>query len=342
MSGFTVSAGHARAWVEFAAQRGAQADIVLERARLPATRLEDPDGRIAFVDYVGLVRGAQALAGDTGLMLRFGAESGSDGLGILGLIMEASSTMGEAFEQMQRYGRLAVEVECDVDGPRFELDATDDGLWAVDQRKEPNVFPELTELAFARLTCGPRRFLAEPHIRSVLVTHPAPDHADLYEEIFQCPVRFGAPRNALQLHPEVANWPVAQSSRYVFNVLIERANGLIDDLDSTRTVRGAVEARLLKCLHQGDFGAERIAGEMGISRQTLFRRLKAEGTTYADLLDSLRQQLALQYLLAGKTSINEIAYLVGFSEPSVLTHAFKRWTGMTPSEFRRANHRSSD
>ena len=73
---------------------------------------------------------------------------------------------------------------------------------------------------------------------------------------------------------------------------------------------------------------------MGLSRQTLYRRLKAEGVSYGWLLDELRHRMALHYLNGKKVSVNEAAYLVGFSEPSAFSRAFKRWTGTPPSEIK--------
>jgi AraC-like DNA-binding protein len=73
-----------------------------------------------------------------------------------------------------------------------------------------------------------------------------------------------------------------------------------------------------------------IARQLGVSRQTLFRRLKAEGITFEKVLDELRHTMALKYLRDKKLSVNETAYLVGFSDPAAFSHAFKRWTGSSP------------
>ena len=73
-----------------------------------------------------------------------------------------------------------------------------------------------------------------------------------------------------------------------------------------------------------------LAAPMALSRQTLFRKLKAEGVTFEKVLDELRQRLALDYLRARKVSVNETAYLVGFSDPAAFSRAFKRWTGSSP------------
>jgi AraC-like DNA-binding protein len=87
-------------------------------------------------------------------------------------------------------------------------------------------------------------------------------------------------------------------------------------------------------LHAGEANMDTIAGKMALSRQTLFRKLKAEGVTFEKVLDELRQRLALDYLSARKVSVNETAYLVGFSDPAAFSRAFKRWTGTSPRAMR--------
>ena len=76
-----------------------------------------------------------------------------------------------------------------------------------------------------------------------------------------------------------------------------------------------------------------IAVKLGFSRQTLFRQLKAEGVTFEEVLDELRQGLALHYLSEKKVPVNETAYLLGFSEPAAFSRAFKRWTGSSPRTY---------
>jgi AraC-like DNA-binding protein len=89
-------------------------------------------------------------------------------------------------------------------------------------------------------------------------------------------------------------------------------------------------------LHTGEVNMDTIAGKMGLSRQTLLRKLKAEGITFEQALDELRYKLALHYLSGRKASVNETAYLVGFSDPAAFSRAFKRWTGKAPRDVRAA------
>ena len=129
---------------------------------------------------------------------------------------------------------------------------------------------------------------------------------------------------------------VALQPRYVFGVLSEHADALLKSLESSKTVRGRVEGLLMPILHTGEASIDKVAGQMAMSRQTLFRRLRAEGVTFAAVLDALRHKLALHYLSGRKVSVNETAYLVGFSEPAAFSRAFKRWTGVSPRAARQA------
>ena len=83
-------------------------------------------------------------------------------------------------------------------------------------------------------------------------------------------------------------------------------------------------------LHNGEATVDAVAGKLGLSRYTLFRRLKAEGVTFQQVLDELRHRTALHYLSEEKVSVKRTARLVGFSDPTAFSRAFKRWTGRTP------------
>jgi AraC-like DNA-binding protein len=173
-------------------------------------------------------------------------------------------------------------------------------------------------------------------VQAVQVTHPDPGYRAEYDRIFRAPVTFGCERNALRINEAWATARIALMPRYVFGVLSERAEALLKSLEGAQTTRGRVESLLMPILHTGQASMDTVAGRLGLSRQTLFRKLKAEGVTFEKVLDELRHNLALHYLSGRKVSVNETAYLVGFSDPAAFSRAFKRWTGSSPGQRRAA------
>ena len=133
----------------------------------------------------------------------------------------------------------------------------------------------------------------------------------------------------------VNGWPrpAASDNRFVglFDAL---ANAIIQKPANRDSLRRRVESKLEPMLERGEISLDRLASELGLSRPTLQRRLKSEGTTFEAVLDGLRQRLARRYLRRENFSVKETAYLLGFSDPAAFSRAFKRWTGQSPSELR--------
>lgn len=330
----TVGAGYARGLIELAVSLGANRAQLMGRAGVTADDLADPDNRVPMPNYVALMRTAKELTGEPALGLIWGQAIDLSELSVVGLLSRAAETMVESFHQLNRYGRLVIEVEGVGFENRFQLrpDPATGGLWMVDTRLNPNEFPELTESTWARMICNSREFAAAAglSVLAVHVTHAAPAHAEAYRRILGVDVVFGADKNAILLPPGWSGIRVAKASRYVFGIFSEHAEKLLAELETSRTVRGQVEAHAIPMLHTGELCIDVIAGKMGLSRQTLYRKLKTEGVTFEGVLDDLRHRMALHYLDGQKVSVNETAYLVGFSEPSAFSRAFKRWTGRSP------------
>jgi len=98
-----------------------------------------------------------------------------------------------------------------------------------------------------------------------------------------------------------------------------------------------VRACILSMLSLGNLTADSVAAEFNMSNRTLRRRLQEEHTSYQEILDEVRSELARHYLAKEKREIDEVAFRLGFSDPSAFTKAFRRWTGQTPADFVRTN-----
>jgi AraC-like DNA-binding protein len=334
MSEPTIAAGFARALMELAVAKGADPRAMSNRAGIDPKALEDQDNRIPLAKYIALLRAGKELCRDPALALHFGEAFDMSELSIVGLMGGACETVADAFTQLGRYNRLIadVEVESPADGERLVLIREKDELWLIDRRSNPNAFPEITESSFARMVCMSRRYDAGGIVKAVHVTHSAPDYRAEYDRVFQVPVTFESDRNALLMIDD-DSWmtrKLALAPRYVFGVLSERAEMLLRELEASKTIKGKVESLLMPILHTGNASMDAVARKMGLGRQTLFRRLKAEGTTFERVMDELRHKLALHYLSGKKVSVNETAYLVGFSDRAAFSRAYKRWTGTSP------------
>lgn len=332
----TVSAGYVTALVDLAVAKGCDRTRLLRRAGIDPDKLRHPDDRLTFESFKALMRTAKDLCKDPALALRFGAESRFNEMSIVGLICYAAETMGEGFEQMNRYARLVVEVEGHETGDRFVIVRDKQGVWIEDRRRNPNDFPELTESTWTRFICDYARGFPNrpPFVKAVHVTHAEPPHRAEYDRMWKAPVVFGSDKNALLIDESWLSIRLGPPNRYVFGLFSERAAALLKQLESSDTVRGQVESLLIPTLHTGESSMDEVARKMGLSRQTLYRQLKAEGVSYETLLDDLRHKMALHYLDGKKVSVSQTAYLVGFSDPSVFSRAFKRWTGSSPAQRR--------
>ena len=325
----TVSAGIVHGLINFATMAGADRNGLLDQSGITPVELSDRDNRVPMSKYQALMLAAKALSGDQALALHYAEQVDLSELSVVGLITRASATMMDALIQLNRYGKLAVEIDTGI-AERFEIVRENGQVWMVDNRINANAFPELTEVTFARLVAGPRRFTDKLKLGAIQFTHKAPPYMHEYDRIFGAPVTFESNRNAMLLDESWLTHPVALTPQYVFGILTEHAEGLLQDLENTAVWRGRTESLLLPILHTGVANIERIADEIGVSRQTLYRKLKAEGTTFEELLDELRHKMALHYLGGSKVSVNETAYLVGFSDRAAFSRAFKRWTGKRP------------
>jgi AraC-like DNA-binding protein len=336
MGDLTIAAGPVRALFEFAVSRGADREILTERSGIHPSDLLDRDRRIPFARYVALMRAGQELCRDPALALHFGESVPVSEISLAHMVGASSETMAEGLALINRYAPLTVEVDGVGTGDRFVFERGNGQVWIIDTRGNPNEFPELTESAFARMVCTGRRFMGDPSaLKAVHVTHAEPSYRAEYDRIFRVPVIFGSHRNALLTDDSWMARKPPSASRPILDVLSAHSEALLEKLESSKSTRGRVESLLMASLGNGGATMTAIASQLGLSRQSLFRRLRAEGVTFEAVLDGLRHKLALQYLNGEDLPVKEAAFRLGFSEPASFSRAFKRWTGTSPAAARR-------
>jgi len=322
-----------RAIVDACAALGLDTTALLAAAGLVRSELDDPDARIPGEKVMALWREAYARAGDPDLALHavealpFGAYT------VIDFLARTSTTIGAALERIARYFPLInsiVELPIEVAGDHVRLDVTD--------RRGPAALPrEYAEYTLAAV-CLRTRIAAGLEFPLVRVdfAYAAPLDSREHARIFGCPVRFGADRSGLVLERRVWDTPLQRGDSGLAAVLERHAQMLLAALPQVSDAVGQVRAAIYDELKGGDPSLDHVARRLGCSRRSLQRRLADQGLTYAVVLDEVRSTTARAYLGQRDLSIAEVGYLLGFSEQSSFTRAFRRWTGTTPAEYRRA------
>jgi AraC-like DNA-binding protein len=254
-------------------------------------------------------------------------------LGVLGHAWLSSSSLRTGLQRLQRYFRVVGE------RATTEIEETRQGIkvrfWA--GRGDPAqvaVAAIMVDVAMSILLdmC---RMNAGAALRPIAVTlrRAPPDSVDVYERFFGCAVRFRAPENSFVLATADADRPLPSSNKQlaaVFDRLLAEELARLDKSDVVARCRATV----LEHLASGEASAEETAKLLHMSPRTLQRKLAEAETTYLALVDDTRRDLALRYIEDARRSITDITFSLGFSQPSAFTRAFRRWTGLTPSEYR--------
>ncbi|MGY4476374.1 AraC family transcriptional regulator ligand-binding domain-containing protein [Bradyrhizobium sp. USDA 3364] len=153
-----------------------------------------------------------------------------------------------------------------------------------------------------------------------------------------CEIEFAADRDEALFPSQIGALPVVGADLHLNRMLLQYADEALTSRASRRTsVRSRVEDQIAQLLPHGKANAETVARRLGMSRRTLARALSLEGDGFSDILEAFRIALARHYLEDEELPISKIAWLLGYSEVSSFTHAFVRWTGLTPRAYRSSN-----
>lgn len=167
----------------------------------------------------------------------------------------------------------------------------------------------------------------------VTFIYPEPESAVEYERVFKCPVLFEQKHNSFTIDMGLVNVPVLMSNPELLAYFERYAQEFIAGLERKDATTQAVTKIILANLDDLSLSIRKVAKEMAMSVRTLQNRLSDEGVVFSDLLRDIRERLAKRYLSEDYT-VEQITYLLGFSEPSSFRKAFKKWLGMTPREYR--------
>jgi AraC-like DNA-binding protein len=293
--------------------------------------LADAEGRMPYAQLVRMYEEAARLTGDEGFGLHLGERTSLKVFDVLSYVLINSPTLGEAMRSAVRYHPIwndgaGFAFEREGESARIRYDYF--GVAADECRQDCEMTLCMVILA-GRLLTGLEWTSDEVSFR-----HAKPTNTTEHQRIFRCPVNFSRPSNEIVFDASLLALPVAEADPALCAVLERHAEELLARSPRRAGLAGEVRRILSGALRGGDPGLEAVARRLGMSARTLQRKLKEEGTSHQELLEEMRRELSERYLREPRMAICEVAYLLGFSEPSAFHRAFRRWTGTTPARFR--------
>ena len=312
------------------AECGQNADDLFAEAGLDPAALKDANARYPFDGMQRLWHLAVKATGDSDFGLVAAGCWHPTSWHALGYAWLASASLRDAFERAARYSRLV------SDALVFELKPSDGGAWFVAQTRVPLPAPQraaqdatiATLVHMCRLSCG-----EQFRPRRVRFAYEKVDGFGVLSKLLRAPIEYGCDCCGIEVAAEdldadlpTANVELARANERVIMQYLARFD--------TKSVGLKVRTKLLEQLPSGHACETSVASALNMTERTLQRRLRDEGTSYNELLDELRRELAARYVAEAGLSFSEITYLLGFSEPSNFTRAFRRWTGTSPGRWR--------
>src|SRR5205814_2909198 len=240
----TIAAGFAGAFLEFAVAKGADREVLIEQARLRLQDLMEKDNRVPLATYLALLKAGIKLCNEPALALLFGAEVSLSDISIVGLIGN-TATAEEGCRQINRYARLAIDGGDGETAHRFEFVPEDGQVWVKFRSTLFAHNPLLTESAFARCVCDGRKVAAAtggvtqwPSPKAIRFTHAEPSYRHEYDRVFGVPLEFCSSMNAILFGEELLSVRMPPQNQYLFGLLTERAEELLEKLEESRSLRG--------------------------------------------------------------------------------------------------------
>lgn len=309
---------------------GVDSRALFAAAGLDVAALADAQARYPVEHTNRLWQLAVAATGDPAFGLVVARHAGALSFHALGYSLNASGTLREAFERLTRYFRVVsdgAELSFHRDGwqYRYVIDVRSGGV-------QP-AYESIDAFAYVIVRMCRGLYRSDYAPLRLALRRPAPPDPLPYQRAFRCPIEFAAPDNAMwfdsahfehaleSANPELARHNDEVAARYLARF-------------GRALVRERLRAVLIEQLPAGEPSQDKAAEALHLSVRSLQRRLADEGTSYKAVLDDLRRELAVSYLRQARNSISEITYLLGFSDTSSFTHAFRRWTGVAPSRYR--------
>jgi AraC-like DNA-binding protein len=311
---------------------GRDPDEILRAVGLDRAAVADRHGFIPSAAFTLALEEAARVTGDECFGLHFGERYHPKDIGALAYVVLNSPTIAVAFENVARYLRIYNEAAA-VSFVQSEKNA----FLQHRLRDVPLQRRRQHEECALTVALGTIRMMAGSEWRPIEVRfeHEPPARTNEHARIFGAPVLFGGDGNVMVIEREFCDREVPMADRRLYPILEEYLERQLENSPTEDRFVVAVQHAIANSMKDGEPKLPDVARTIGVSVRTLQRRLSESGVDYKGLVDDIRHRLALRYLKDRKHTLSEVAYLLGYSEISAFSRAFRRWTGSTPSDHRR-------
>jgi AraC-like DNA-binding protein len=321
-----------RRLVEMAESLGLDHEELLKAGGLTESELADPDGRIPVIKRWRLWSYISTQVEDPDLGLQFGSTLGPREFGLVGYTMLHSRSLLQAFGRMVRYGHILSDLASDL------ALVKDDGDWRLTNLRPLRSFRHLrqpVDESFAAVVGIARQITGEAFApRRVDFPYQRPASIEALRSYFRADFRFGTPVGSIVIRDRDMRLPLAAADEDLTGYLDQLASQKLEDLSREETFLGRVRRAIWQSLSDGQPTLTEVASELHVSPRTLQRRLNEEEVSFTELVDSIRREMAPILLEDREMAVYEVAYLLGYGEPSTFFRAFRRWHGQSPREYR--------
>ncbi|MFP6849624.1 MAG: AraC family transcriptional regulator [Pseudomonas sp.] len=326
-----VLASAASGLIDFILQEGGDAERILGHSGIDPEQLNTPTLQLDLNQYCTVFEVAARQTGNDNFGLRFGQQFKPDSLGMLGYVGLCSANLGQALRNVVRMfpyhqqGSLLHLIEM---GDYCRLDYQVQHGSVAHKRQD-------AELSLGMFNNLMRQALG-PHWapEQVLFEHAQPQAWHEHCKTFDAPVLFNQPRNALVFPRRLLDKPMPGRDPKLLTLMLEAMPKLSRPLDAQKSLLDDVKHLLRQRLGEDDISLEGIAEQLRLPAWTLQRRLADQGTSFSNLLDQIRRELATHYLQRADLAISELALQLGYSEISAFSRAFRRWFAISPQQWR--------
>lgn len=335
----TATGGIARLAYASARRAGIALEPLLKKAGLTDQQIKDSGARLAVHDQIRFLNVAAAALGDDSLGFHLAQLPDLRELGLMFYVAASSESLGDALQRAARYSSIVNEglsLKCLKAGDiRMVFEYV--GVARHSDRHQME-FLMTALIRVCRHLTGQRLTPS----RARIIHRRRNQGGSEWAAYFGGNTTFGARMDELTFVEHIKDMKVISADPYLNKLLVANCEQALAHRRINRgAFRAAVENAIVPLLPHGKVRASQIAARLGLSQRTSARRLTLEGVTFSEVLESLRSDLARQYLSDPDLSISRIAWLLGYQEVSAFTHAFKRWSGKTPRQARATSHMSS-